>query len=74
MATDPISDERMKQLAERLLLYPHPEGPTSVDLFLGRMPDALWGDIPLPAGSTLLGSVLRMRSGRPTLIEAVLDF
>ena len=74
MAPDPASDAlAIKQLAERLLLHPHPEGPTSVEVFLRRLPDDLWGDIPLPAGSTLLGSVLRMRSGRPTLIEAVLD-
>jgi len=62
----------MRDLAQRLLVHGHPEG-ASVELFLGRLPDGLWGDIPLPAGSTLIGSVLYTRAGHPTSIEAVLD-
>ncbi|MDQ6880268.1 MAG: hypothetical protein M3082_21700, partial [Candidatus Dormibacteraeota bacterium] len=65
--------EVLRELAQRLLTHPHPEGPTSVELFLGRLPDSLALEIPLPPDSRLLGSALHSQRGRPTQMEAVLD-
>jgi len=62
----------LRELAQRLLTHPHPEGATSIELFVQRLPDA-WSEIPPPPGSRLLGSALHSRRGRPTLIEAVYD-
>src|ERR1700736_5707137 len=62
----------IKELAERLLTHPHPEGPTSFELLVGRLPDS-WGAIPNIAGGRLLGSAVYTRRGRPTHIEAVYD-
>jgi hypothetical protein len=64
--------EDVKELAQRLLSHPHPEGPTSIELFVRRIPDA-WGAIPAPPGSRLLGSALHSRRGQPTQVEAVYD-
>jgi hypothetical protein len=61
------------ELAQRLLTYPHPEGPMSVDLFLGRLPDSLALEVPLPPDARLLGSALHSQRGRPTQMQAVLD-
>jgi hypothetical protein len=38
-----------RELAERLLHRPHPEGPTSVELIVGGLPAALRATLPLPA-------------------------
>ncbi|HEX7265282.1 MAG TPA: hypothetical protein VF383_13995 [Candidatus Dormibacteraeota bacterium] len=62
----------IKELAERLLTHPHPEGPTAFELLVGRLPDS-WGAIPEIAGARLLGSAVYTRRGRPTHIEAVYD-
>jgi hypothetical protein len=62
----------LRELAQRLLSHPHPEGPTSIELFVQRLPNAST-NIPSPPGSRLLGSALHSRRGRPTLIEAVYD-
>jgi hypothetical protein len=66
-------EEKLRELAERLLVHPHPEGSTSVELFVGRLPESLTLEIPLPPGSRLLGCALHSRRGRPTLTEAVFD-
>jgi hypothetical protein len=74
MAEDSALDDRTyRELAQRLLHHPHPDGPTSVDLFVGRLPDTQASQIPLPPDATLLGSALHSRSGRPFWMEAVLD-
>jgi hypothetical protein len=74
MTAESISDEQMlRDLAQRLLSHPHPDGPTSVELFLRRLPESLAVDIPLPPASRLVGSALHSRKKRPTLIEAVFD-
>lgn len=62
--------DEMKALAEKLMTHPHPEGPTSIELLLRRLP-ADWGAIPAPPGAELLGSALHSRRGRPVLIEAI---
>ncbi|HWO92924.1 MAG TPA: hypothetical protein VNP53_13250 [Methylomirabilota bacterium] len=62
--------EELKALAEKLMTHPHPEGPTSIELLLRRLP-AEWGAIPVPPGAELLGSALHSRRGRPALIEAI---
>jgi len=62
----------LRELAERLLTHPHPEGPITIELFVQRLPEA-WSEIPSPPGSRLLGSAFHSRRGRPTLIEAVYD-
>lgn len=62
----------LQELAQRLLSHPHPEGPTSIQILLQRLPDE-WAAVPAPPGSRLLGSALHSRRSRPTLIEAVYD-
>ena len=62
--------EELKALAEKLMAHPHPEGPTSIELMLRRLP-ANWGAIPSPPGAELLGSALHSRRGRPAQIEAI---
>lgn len=74
MTAESGSDEQMLQdLAQRLLSHPHPEGPTSAELFLRRLPESLALKIPLPPASQLLGGVLHSRRQRPTLMEALFD-
>lgn len=67
---DPAGD--LKELAERLLTHPHPDGPTSVELYPGRLAGA-WGETPAPTGARLLGSAMHIRRDRPATIEAVYD-
>src|SRR5713101_5971578 len=62
--------EELKALAEKLMTHPHPEGPTSIELLLRRLP-AEWGAVPSPPGAELLGSALHSRRGRPVQIEAI---
>src|SRR5712692_8535801 len=62
--------QEVKALAEKLMTHPYPEGPTSIELHLRRLP-AEWGAIPVPPGSQLLGSALHSRRGRPAEIEAI---
>jgi hypothetical protein len=63
----------MQELCERLLAHPHPEGPTSVELFVRRLPEGLASDIAVLADWRVLGSALYTRAGRTTLLEAVID-
>jgi len=72
MALSESDASAIKELAERLLNYPHPEGPTSIELLPRRLPDQ-WGAIPSPPGSRLVGSAHHMRRGLPSRIEAVYD-
>jgi len=67
------NDQGLRELAQRLLTHAHPEGPTSVEVLLRRLPESVAVEIPMPPGSHLLGSVLHSRQGRPTLMEAVFD-
>jgi len=67
------NDRGLRELAQRLLTHAHPEGPTSVEVLLRRLPESVALEIPMPPGSLLLGSVLHSRQGRPTLMEAVFD-
>src|SRR2546428_5342541 len=60
----------LKALAEKLMTHPHPEGPTSIELLVRRLP-ADWAAIPIPPGTELLGSALHSRRGNPTQIEAI---
>ncbi len=62
--------EELKALAEKLMTHPHPEGPTSIELLLRRLP-AEWGAVPFPPGAELLGGALHSRRGRPVQIEAI---
>src|SRR5438132_13386109 len=64
--------EEWKELAQKLMTHPHPEGPTSIDLFLGRMPDE-WGAVPLPPGARLSGGALHSRRRQPMQIEALFE-
>lgn len=74
MAAQPESNEQaLRELAERLLGHPHPEGVISIELFVQRLPESLQPDLPLPAGARLWGSQLRRLAGNPALMEAVLD-
>ncbi len=73
MAVEADSDERgIEELCLRLLGHPHPEGPTSVELFAHRLPE-LAADIPVPPDWRVLGSALYSRADRPTLLEVVID-
>lgn len=62
--------EELKALAEKLMTHPHPEGPTSIELLLRRLP-AVWAKTPTPPGAELMGSALHSRRGRPAQIEAI---
>jgi hypothetical protein len=74
VTTEPESNELvLRELAERLMCHPHPEGPTSAELFIRRLPDSVVPKIPLPAGARLWGSQLRHLAGRAASMEAVLD-
>ena len=64
--------EEWKELAQKLMTHPHPEGPTSIDLFLGRMPDE-WGAVPMPPGARLSGGALHSRRRQPMQIEAIFE-
>jgi len=66
-------EEKPQGLAQRLLSHPHPEGQTSVELFVGQLPESLAVEIPLSLNSQLLGSALHSRRGQPTLVEALFD-
>ncbi len=74
MTADPKSDEaRLRELAERLMTHPHPEGEITTQLFVGELPDGLGTDIPLPERAVLVGSQLRRLAGRMASMEAVFD-
>ena len=74
MDSQNASDSRtMEELCARLLRHPHPEGPTSVDLFVHRLPESIAADIPISADWRVLGSALFSRGGRPTRMEAIID-
>jgi hypothetical protein len=62
-----------EELCARLLHHPHPDGPTSVDLFVHRLPESIAADIPIAPDWRVLGSALYLRDGRPTRMEAVID-
>ena len=74
MTADPGSGEaRLRELAERLMTHPHPEGGIATQLFVGELPDGLATELPLPPGAILIGSSLQRLGGRPASMEAVLD-
>lgn len=68
-----LDADLLRDLAQRLLTHPHPEGRTSAELFLRQFPKSLTVVIPTPPASRLLGGALHSRQGRPTLVEAVFD-
>ena len=63
----------LEELCMRLLDHPHPDGPTSVDLLVGSLPESIAADIPTSPDWRVVGSALYSRGGRPTLMEAVVD-
>jgi hypothetical protein len=74
VTADAYSDERdIEELCLRLLGHPHPEGPTSVELFARCLPELVAADIPVLPDWRVLGSALYSRTGRPTLVEVVID-
>jgi hypothetical protein len=73
MAADHASDQPAVKLAQRLLHHPHPQGPTSVEMLIERLPDGISPELPLPSGAPLIGSLVRWRHGRLLSLEAVLD-
>src|ERR1700694_1252362 len=74
MTGDTGADEDMVVgLAHRLLPSLHPEGPMSVQLLLGRLPNSLALEVPLPQDARLLGSALHSQRGRPTQMQALFD-
>lgn len=70
---DDLDSRTIEELCARLLRHPHPEGPTSVDLFLHGLPESITADVPTPPDWRILGSALFSRGGRPTRMEAVID-
>lgn len=63
-------DARLRELAERLLdlrlrADPEEERPK---LFVGRPPEGLSGEIPVPEGLTVVGGVVRYRAGREMVV------
>jgi hypothetical protein len=74
VAVEPDSNEQvLRELAERLMCHPHPEGRISAELFVRRLPDSMDPGLPLPAGAQLWGSQLQRLAGRTASMEAVLD-
>jgi hypothetical protein len=63
----------LEELCMRLLDHPHPDGPTSVDLLVGSLPESIAADVPTSPDWRVVGSALYSRGGRPTLMEAVID-
>jgi hypothetical protein len=64
MSRDPAPDQPAVTLAQRLLHNPHPQGPTSVEMLIERLPDGISPELPPPSGATLIGSLVRWRHGR----------
>src|ERR1700736_5621864 len=64
--------EEWKELAQKLMTHPHPDGPTSIDLFLRQMPDD-WGAVPMPPAARLFGGALHSRRRQPMQIEAIFE-
>jgi hypothetical protein len=52
------------------MTHPHPEGPTSIGLFLHELPHE-WGAVPVPPGAHLVGGAIHSRRGQITQIEAI---
>jgi len=74
MTTHSSPDEpTLRELSERLLHHPHPDGPTSVELVVGALPDSLPPTLPLPAGARVIGSALYSRGDRRLSMSAVFD-
>jgi hypothetical protein len=74
MTTHPTLDEpTLRELAERLLHHPHPDGPTSVELVVGGLPDSVPATLPLPAGARVSGSALYSRGDQRLSMSAVFD-
>lgn len=61
------------ELAELLSYHPHPEGPTSVELIVGALPDHLPATLPLPAGARVIGSAVYSRGEQRLSMAAVFD-
>ncbi len=66
-------EEKLRELAERLLTHPHPEGSPSVELLVGQLPESLAPEFPPPPVAELLGCALHSRRGQPTSLEAIFD-
>jgi hypothetical protein len=74
MTTHPTLDEpSLRELAERLLHHPHPDGPTSVELVVGALPDSLPATLPLPSGARVVGSAMYSRGHQRLSLSAVFD-
>ena len=72
----PASKDDLAELASRLISppYPMPDGSTqTATLYPGAMPPNASFDLPVPASSHLVGSVLRQRAGANPSFDAVLD-
>lgn len=72
----PASNDDLAELAARLISppYPMPDGSTqTATLHPGALPPNAGFDLPLPAGSHLVGSVLRQRTGANPSFDTVLD-
>ena len=63
----------VQELAQRLMRHSYPGGPTSVELFVGRLPDSIGLAIPTPPDAQLLGSVLHGRPAGPSSMEAIFE-
>jgi hypothetical protein len=74
VASDSASDSHdLEALCMRLLKYPHPDGQTSVALYVRQLPGSMAAEIPIPPDWRVLGSALYTQRGRPTRMEAVID-
>lgn len=72
MAFDQGSFDDLKELAQRLLSHPFPDGPASVEILVGRLPQSAAIDLPIPDGGRLLGSAAHTVDQRPMLVTAEL--
>jgi len=73
-STQQNSDDALRSLALRLLAphYPGAPAPEQTQLLVGKLPDALQLDVPLPDGSSILGSMVHDQQHISIVVDATL--
>jgi hypothetical protein len=72
VAAGSTADEQaLVELVQRLLIYPYPDGPTSVDLLPGRLPDDRSVELSVPVGAHVIGSAVYRRGRDIARVDTV---
>lgn len=64
-------DQALLELVQRLLIYPYPDGPTSVDLLASRLPEDRSVELPVPDGAQVIGSAVYRRGREIVRVDSV---